>query len=134
VGDAWRALADERGLGLFTLVASAGEAGALRRGLERVAGVCGADPILIARGPSATTALLLLAASGAQPLDLAGFVLAQPAPALPSLLPAVPVLAVLADAARDPVRADVTLRTLPDDPLFAERELPGLVGEWLRDR
>jgi hypothetical protein len=135
VGDAWRALADERGLGLFTLVAAPGgpgEPGALRRGLELVARVSGADPILIARGTSATTALLLLAASGAQPLDLAGFVLAQPAPALPSLLPAVPVLAVLATAARDPARADVTLRTLPDDPLFAERELPGLVGDWLR--
>ena len=134
VGDAWRALAEQRGLGLFSLAAGAGDVGGLRAGLARAATESGGAPILVARATAATQALLMLAMTRDEPLELGGLVFVQPTPAPPPGLPDAPVLAVLAaspSTASDSTSRSVAIRRLPPAPLFGERELPGLVEDWL---
>lgn len=132
VGDAWRALARERGLGLFVLSTKGGDTAGLRRGLAEVARLAGADPILVARGRALLTASLLFAAAAPEgPLPLAGLVAQSPAPGIPKLRPPVPALVVAPGAPPSEVPSDVTFRQGGDVSLLDELRLPALVGEWL---
>ncbi len=132
VGEAWRALARERGLGLFVLRVRAGEGPRLRAGLEELERLAGRAPVLVARGRGAFVASLLLpgAAAGGEVLPLSGLVLLYPAAGLPRLLPPVPTLVVGPPGGEAPPPG---LRFVPGGvfPFLDEPRLPALVGEWL---
>jgi hypothetical protein len=132
VGDAWRALARERGLGLFVLRAGAGDGASLRRGLEEVARLAGADPLLVARGRTALISSLAFAAAAADgPLPLSGLVLLSPAPGVPRLLPPAPTLVVAPGTAPGDPPRDVRVVAGGALPFLDEPRLPALVAEWL---
>ncbi len=135
VGDAWRALARERGLGLFVLRAVAGEGARLRAGLEEARRLAGRDPILVARGRGALVASLLFAGAAVegQPLPLGGVVLLCPAEGLPRLMPPVPTLVVAEPPAGDPGEDPPGRSFAAGGPLafLDEPRLPALVAEWL---
>ncbi|MEM7308531.1 MAG: hypothetical protein AAF682_17750 [Planctomycetota bacterium] len=130
VGDAWRALALEQGLGLFSGEQRAGDP----EGLGRLVAAAreeveGGEVLLVARGSSVWVATLLLAAAPELAFD--GLILVSDTAGVPRLLPDVPTLVV---APSEPERAlpkQATFAAGEATAFLSEAVLPDRVGAWL---